>query len=343
MEEVKGIRERTKGFEWNVSYKNKRYTGTAKTYAEAVADRAKRLKEAERGEAKEEEKRARNSGPTLKDIYELTCLTRWADTKSESTAKINAATSLAFFGENTPAVKITTMKVADFLEYLRKRSYASGTINRKMSALSTMMKTALDHEIIPSVPRFHRLKEYKGRERFVSVEEENKILTMLDEIGHEDFKTAVVTLIDTGIRRGELLRLEARDVDFSGGKYGSIRLWMTKGNKARTVPLTRRVSAALAKRVAVTIGDNGRIFPFTTEWLRGNWARVKKYLNLEDDPLFVLHILRHTCASRLVQRGVPILEVQRWLGHATIETTMRYAHLAPNSLYSFVDVLEKVQ
>jgi len=67
---------------------------------------------------------------------------------------------------------------------------------------------------------------------------------------------------------------------------------------------------------------------------------MKTVMNLEHDEQFIPHCLRHTCASRLVQRGVPIMVVQEWLGHKTIQMTMRYAHLCPTNLEAAVKVLE---
>lgn len=57
-------------------------------------------------------------------------------------------------------------------------------------------------------------------------------------------------------------------------------------------------------------------------------------------PDVTAHTLRHTCASRLVQRGVSIYKVQKFLGHADIRMTERYAHLAPSDLDEAVTALE---
>ena len=348
MQNGKGIRERSGKFEWNLSYKGKRYTGTADTFEEAVTARKNQFKAAQKGAAAAEKREVKaKSGPTLKDVFNLTCLSRWAGTKSESTARRNAMTALTFFGEDMQVSKVTANKIAEYLEYMRTHGIvrdclSTATINRKMSALSTMMLTAMDHNFITAMPKFPRLREYKGRERFVSEEEEQKILHILDDAKKEAFKAAFITLIDTGIRTGEFMRLEVRDIDFTGGKYGIIKMWETKSDKPRAVPLTRRAAAALANIIQGGLDENDIVFPQATPcWMRENWAAIKKKMGLEDDKLFVPHILRHTCASRLVQRGVPILEVQRWLGHADVKTTMRYSHLAPNSLFNFVDVLEK--
>ena len=73
---------------------------------------------------------------------------------------------------------------------------------------------------------------------------------------------------------------------------------------------------------------------------RAIWNLAKERCHLGSDADVVPHILRHTCASRLVQGGIDIRRVQMWLGHQTLHVTMRYAHLAANDLDACVNVLE---
>ncbi len=63
-------------------------------------------------------------------------------------------------------------------------------------------------------------------------------------------------------------------------------------------------------------------------------------MGLQNDREFVLHALRHTCASRLLNKGVDIVTIRDWLGHADIKTTMIYAHLAPNRLAHAAAILD---
>src|SRR5215217_3080179 len=76
---------------------------------------------------------------------------------------------------------------------------------------------------------------------------------------------------------------------------------------------------------------------------RAIWNDAKAEVGLGADDQVVPHILRHTCASRLVQGGIDIRRVQMWLGHQTLSMTMRYAHLATNDLDACVGVLERHQ
>jgi len=79
------------------------------------------------------------------------------------------------------------------------------------------------------------------------------------------------------------------------------------------------------------------IFTLKVHQIRSAWDRMKNTLGLHD---LRFHDTRHTFASRLVQRGVPIPEVQELLGHRDIQMTMRYSHLAPQNLRSAIDKLE---
>ena len=81
-----------------------------------------------------------------------------------------------------------------------------------------------------------------------------------------------------------------------------------------------------------------RVFPFQTYWYRDRWDKLRNILKLDDAPW---HTLRHTTASRLVQKGVQLVVVKEIMGHKSIQTTMRYSHLQPANLVDAISVLEK--
>lgn len=100
--------------------------------------------------------------------------------------------------------------------------------------------------------------------------------------------------------------------------------------------MTKRVRAVMERRLGT-----GSPFPYSNGWLRGVWQRARFMMCLDEHPLFVPHILRHTCACRLVQRGVGIEVVRDWLGHKSLTMTLRYARLTPKNLMDAVSVLER--
>lgn len=72
----------------------------------------------------------------------------------------------------------------------------------------------------------------------------------------------------------------------------------------------------------------------------GMWNRLRSQMKLNTDKQFVVYALRHTCASRLIQKGVSLRVVGDWLGHKSLTVTMRYAHLSPTNLTDAAKVLE---
>jgi integrase len=103
-------------------------------------------------------------------------------------------------------------------------------------------------------------------------------------------------------------------------------------------PMTRRVREIMENPCKDRIG---RMFPVKQDLLSRAWDSARETMGLLDDPEFVPHACRHTCASRLVQAGVDLYTVKEILGHSTIKVTERYAHLSPTMLQTAAQALEK--
>jgi integrase len=104
------------------------------------------------------------------------------------------------------------------------------------------------------------------------------------------------------------------------------------------VPLTHRVREILGSMERTKFGPFGKIKQYQ---FRAVWHEAKAAIGLSTDSELVPHCLRHTCASRLVRGGVDIRRVQMWLGHQTLQMTMRYSHLATHDLDVCVPILER--
>lgn len=145
-----------------------------------------------------------------------------------------------------------------------------------------------------------------------------------------------LTAAFTGLRRGELLALRWRDVDFAGSvirvraSYALSALTTPKSGKVRAVPLAREVAAALAllaQRPTWTAEDD-LVFPGEAGgYLDGSALRRRYYAALRRAGLRQLrfHDLRHTFATAMIAKA-DILRVKEWMGHADVQTTMRYLH-----------------
>ena len=213
---------------------------------------------------------------------------------------------------------------------LRKRGNSNATINRKMAALSKLLRKAFKMGDIHSLPEFRRQKEKSGRIRFLDPEEETRLFDAI-RLRNESYYNFCIFLVDTGARLGEAIALRWTDIH-----QNRVTFWVTKSGRSRSVPLTARALETVARR-------KKRLGPFAEidqQQFRAVWNLAKADVGLETDSDVVPHVLRHTCASRLVRGGIDIRRVQMWLGHQTLQMTMRYAHLASQDLDMCVPVLE---
>jgi integrase len=150
-----------------------------------------------------------------------------------------------------------------------------------------------------------------------------------------------LTAAFTGLRRGELIALRWRDVDFTGSlvrvraSYAAGALTAPKSGKVRSVPLAPEVAKSLAKlsqRKRFT-GDDDLVFAGEAgSYLDGSALRRRYRKALADAALRPLrfHDLRHTFGTRMIAKA-DIRRVQEWMGHADVQTTMRYLHYAPRA------------
>lgn len=221
----------------------------------------------------------------------------------------------------------------DIVGKLRKRGNGNATINRKMAALSKLLRKAQKMGDLVSLPEFKRQKEKAGRIRFLEPTEEDLIFSELKAVSQAYYRLSIF-LVDTGARLNEGLGLRWNDVNSKRATF-----WVTKSGRSRSVPLTQRASKA------IFAADRRQLGPFSDineQKYRAAWNAVKEQVGLGSDKDVVPHVLRHTCASRLVQGGIDIRRVQMWLGHQTLSMTMRYAHLASHDLDMCVPVLERM-
>lgn len=188
---------------------------------------------------------------------------------------------------------------------------APATVNHKGRILRQITRAAWREWGWLDRPAAISLIPEHARERFLSREE---VEALALATGHPAAAGYVLLAAYTGIRRGHLLRLTRHDV-----QEGFLRL--DRSGKTRTlqmVPLHPKVQA-LAEVLPLGIGDSR---------LSEAWTLAREATGIDCR----WHDLRHTCASWLVQAGVPIYTVGEFLGHSSTAVTKRYAHLAPSHL-----------
>tara|TARA_R110002153_G_scaffold29434_3_gene90453 strand:- start:4850 stop:5845 length:996 start_codon:yes stop_codon:yes gene_type:complete len=257
----------------------------------------------------------------------------WDDTLHGSKV-INTLKEIAEIVKDVPISMFTDEHLEDIVTALKVRRNADGTINRKLAAISKILTQASKTKILAHKPDVaaYRRKEGQGRLRFITKDEEARLLARLAFMRPE-YSDFTAFLIDTGFRFGEALKFTW--ADYVNGK---VTLWHTKSNTPRTIPLTQRCKDILERCPKDTDKPFGNI---NRNSYRPVFDKARNQAGLGTD--VIPHVMRHTCASRLVQSGVDIRRVQVWLGHSTIAMTMRYSHLAPDDLNVCLEALEGEQ
>ena len=205
----------------------------------------------------------------------------------------------------------------------------TSTTNRYLATLKTLFKTACNWDYITENPT-SRLKMLKEQSRVPDALSDNELDALIAECP-ERTRHVVIIAADTGMRRSELQRLAWRDVDF---ETGTVTVRQSKNKDYRVIPMTDRVRSLLMRlkpeltepeQPVIVFGDIKR--SLHSAGMRANVGHVH------------LHMLRHTLATRLRDRGVPIDRIMQVMGHRTMEMSLRYAHARPQQLVEAIAAL----
>lgn len=247
-----------------------------------------------------------------------------------------------FFGK-LRLEEITTQHVEQYKALTLKKGAARKTVNNQLAVFSKLMTTAYDwFNLSGKPPKIQWLKCPPPSTDFLSADECTLLLSKADGVIRE----MILTGLRTGMRQGELAGLQWSCIDWQNQlltvRYSRCprtgKLMSPKSNRVRHIPIHADVYQMLFKRKR----DTGYVFldkgekPLATHNLIRKIREVRYEAGLR--PLG-WHMLRHTFASHLVMRGVPLNTVQQLLGHSTIAMTMRYAHVAPSTLRAAIDML----
>jgi integrase len=256
---------------------------------------------------------------TLRELLQIAKKPLWLGKAYCSTAITNVEAFIAVVGD-LPLKEIKTIHIDAFVDSM-DGVLKDATINRKLTNVHSVLKYAHDRDWITKMPKVTWRSEDNSRVRWISNSEEVQMLSLLESWGEHEIARFITVLIDTGMRRGELLALKEKDID---GDW--IRLWTSKTKGARSIPLSERAKEALKKGA----------FDVNVGHLRAVWGKLKEAMDLESDGDFVLHTLRHTAATRTLAKTKNVVVVQRLLGHKNVQTTLRYAHLSDEELLAAV-------
>ena len=253
---------------------------------------------------------------------------------SEKTLKYYNTTILRLF--EALSLHVTQMKTDDLRNYLSDYQQTSqcskGNIDNIRRILSSFFAWLEDENYIIKSPvrRIHKIKSSKTVKETYTDE---ALEVMRDQCGCLRDLALIDLLASTGMRVGELVRLNRADIDFENREC----VVFGKGSKERPVYFDARTKIHLKNYLDSRTDENPALFvslmrPFKRLEISGVEIRLRELGRKLGITKVHPHKFRRTLATRAIDKGMPIEQVQRLLGHAKIDTTMQYAMVNQNNV-----------
>lgn len=269
-----------------------------------------------------------------------------------------------FFGRRLIR-QITTESLTDYklwrLKAISKRTGENikiSTVNRELSVMRRMMRFAYGKGWILKDVFFNAkvIESASGveRTRLLTLDEENRLLESCQgerqitytrkwkgkeqeikatvSVDNPHLKAMIILAIDSGMRRGEILKLRWKDIEFENNLVRIVGTH-TKTQRERITPLSQRAKDELEKLKKITAGENP--FPFAD--IKRSFATAKRIAGIED---LHFHDLRRTAITRWIQQGSPIAIAGKLAGHSQLQTTMK--HYTATDVDIVREVAEKI-
>lgn len=268
----------------------------------------------------------------------------------EGRARIIAAQPIG----GLPLAAITPADVQGLLDTLRAAGRRDGTLYQYFAlirhAFNQAMRASIDGEPVFAGDNPTSGVDFRqspnARLRFLSREEIDRLVQVMEAHGYTDLRDATLLSLHTGLRMGELLRLEWHDVDLA---HGHLHVRAGADTKPGGMVPLNRIAAEVFTRRRKRSRYGVLVFPPVRRGLqRGNlshlFRQVVDEVGLNNGATnarqrIVFHSLRHTFASWLALAGVDLYRIKALMRHRSIEMTQRYAHLLPDATRQAVHVL----
>ena len=234
------------------------------------------------------------------------------------------------YSEDPVLALIQPVEIREFRTHLSEaRHMEPSTVNRKLAALSSLMRWA---ELVGKAPEIRMPKaiaETNKPPRWLEKKEERAIIRAVKRLGCTRDDAIVTFLLNTGLRIAEAADLQWRDITVTE-RAGQVVVRKGKGRKQRTVPLNSEARAAVKQLREIAGTPNPK--PESSPWrgqqgpltVRGMQQALEKVGKLAGIPGLSPHILRHTFGKRMAEAGCRLEVIADLMGHEDLETTRRY-------------------
>jgi integrase/recombinase XerD len=243
---------------------------------------------------------------------------------------------------HVPLIQATRGDIVDFLSSLYARGLDSRSVARHLVTIRNFYRFCMGDDLITEDPaaNIESPKIYRTLPHFLSIGEVDRLLAQPDvstPVGQRD-KAMIELMYSTGLRVSELCGVRLSDVEMNAGSLRCVG----KGDKERIVPVGRRALESISSYLRdsrpkllrdrtspyLFVGSNGRPIHRIQFWQFLRKYGCKAGLRQSLNP----HMLRHSFATHLLDRGADLRSVQLMLGHADISTTQIYTHVVEERL-----------
>lgn len=229
----------------------------------------------------------------------------------------------------------------DYMYYIKIKGKAEATRNRVIYIFRSLYKYAYKRELcVKNLPLFLEAIKVKRKERFFL--NENEIVELFNNIEKPVLKAAIQTMYYTGVRVSELLNLEIKDLDLDSRLLHIID---GKGKKDRVIPINKKLYLIIKdyiKNIRPKVGSD-RLFctkktgRLSSQYINSSLKKAQENMNLKQG--VSAHILRHSFASSLIKKNIPLPYLQKLLGHADLRVTSIYIHQEIDQLREAIELI----
>jgi integrase len=246
-------------------------------------------------------------------------------TPSKRSASTEAYRLKALMQRDIAYRTLAMLSSADLAAYRdqRLKVVSASSVIRELNTLAHAIDVARKewgvHLVQNPVRMIRRPAPPRGRDRRLNGDEEQKLLMAADAGRSPYMRPLIILAIETAMRQGELLSLTWTDIDLD---KRIAHLNMTKNGESRDVPLSSRALVALAELKQLQV--DSRVVPSTKSGVQQAWLHLRERAGIPD---LHFHDLRHEGVSRLLERGLNVIETATISGHKELRMLQRYSHL----------------
>ena len=233
-----------------------------------------------------------------------------------------------YFGKPMKQVKIQELRNY-LLNYLRQeRGLTEKSVNYYNNVIRFIYDVVIDAPI-----NKRQLPLYKGKRRLPKILSDKELDVFFNACDNYMYKTIFMMIYGSGLRISEATNLRVEDIDSE-----NMRLFVRNGKGERerytVLPKTSLEMLRICYKMYQPNHPEGYIFlnregnPLKSERLRVFFRRYRRKARISEE--FIVHSLRHSFATKLVEEGIPLVQVKELLGHSCIRSTMTYVHVANN-------------